>query len=361
MALAPPSPQADQTPDLTLVRLDPTSFAVRAYFAFRYPLLVFLLVEIVGSIGFWIVSEHQASLLDCVYMTFITVATIGFGETIDLSHSAGGRVFLMAIATVGIANVTYATSKLTAFILEKDISAALRRRRMQDQIDTMSNHFIICGVGRVGSNVAHELSITGRAFVGIEEAPAAIEQFREKHPRALVLHGDCSDDDMLARAGVARAAGLFAVTGDDGKNLLITLSAKQINPAARVVARVHDVRNSEKLKRVGADAIVSPDFTGGMRIASSMLRPAVVTFLDEMLRTDDKLRIEEVVVPDSFDRRSLGEAVPANEGYVVLAVRTAGGWQFNPSADYRLQRGNVLIAMATPQGRRILESVLSAA
>lgn len=341
------------------MQLNPTSFAVRAYFAFRYPLLVFLLVEIVGSLGFWIVSEHRASLLDCVYMTFITVATIGFGETIDLSHSSGGRVFLMAIATVGIANVTYATSKLTAFILEKDISEALRRRRMQDQIDTMSNHYIICGVGRVGSNVAHELGVTGRAFVGIEEAPAAIELFKEKHARALVLHGDCSDDDVLTRAGVARAAGLFAVTGDDSKNLLITLSAKQINPAVRVVARVHDVRNSDKLKRVGADAIVSPDFTGGMRIASSMLRPAVVTFLDEMLRTDEKLRVEEMRVPEGFAPRGLSQAIPPSRDFVVLAVRMAGSWQFNPPPDFTLQPGNTLVMMTTPEGRRQIEDALA--
>jgi voltage-gated potassium channel len=332
---------------------------VRAYFAFRFPLLVFLIVEIVGSIGFWIVSDHKASLLDCIYMTFITVATIGFGETIDLTHSPGGRVFLMAIATVGIANVTYATSKLTAFILEKDISEALRRRRMQDQIDTMSNHYIICGVGRVGTNVAHELSVTGRAFVGIEEAPAAIELFKEKNARALVLHGDCSDDDVLTRAGVARAAGLFAVTGDDSKNLLITLSAKQINPATRVVARVHDVRNSDKLKRVGADAIVSPDFTGGMRIASSMLRPAVVTFLDEMLRTDEKLRVEEMHVPEGYAPRSLSEAMPASRDFVVLAVRIAGAWQFNPPPDFTLQPGNTLVTMTTPEGRRELERALA--
>ena len=342
------------------MKLNSTSFAVRAYFAFRYPILVFLLVEIVGSIGFWIVSGYKATLLDCIYMTFITVATIGFGETIDLSNSPGGRVFLMGIAMVGIANVTYATSKLTAFILEKDINEALRRRRMQDQIDIMKEHYIICGVGRVGSNVAHELRVTGRAFVGIEEAPAAIELFKEKYERALILHGDCSDDDLLERAGIARAAGLFAVTGDDGKNLLITLSSKQLNPAARVVARIHDVRNSEKFKRVGADAIVSPDFTGGMRIASSMLRPAVVSFLDEMLRTDDKLRVEEVVVPAAFAQRGLAEAAPANAGYVVLAVRVGSGWQFNPPADFQLQPGHVVVTMATPEGRVALERVLSA-
>jgi voltage-gated potassium channel len=114
------------------------------------------------------------------------------------------------------------------------------------------------------------------------------------------------------------------------------------------------------LKRVGADAIVSPDFTGGMRIASSMLRPAVVSFLDEMLRTDDKLRVEEVVVPAAFERRSLAQAVPASAGYVVLAVRAGGGWQFNPPADFQLQPGNVLVAMATPEGRRQLERTLGA-
>jgi voltage-gated potassium channel len=343
-----------------MMQLSPTSFPVRAYFAFRFPVLIFLMVELVGSIGFWIVSDYKASALDCVYMTFITVATIGFGETIDLSHSPGGRVFLMAIAAVGIANVTYATSKLTAFILEADINEALRRRRMQDKIDALNKHYIVCGVGRVGGNVAHELIVTDRTFVGIEEAPAAIEVFKEKYPDAIILHGDCSDDDNLLRAGIARAAGVFAVTGDDGKNLLITLSAKQLNPEARVVARIHDVRNSEKLKRVGADAIVSPDFTGGMRIASSMLRPAVVSFLDEMLRTDDKLRVEEVVVPAAFAQRGLAEAVPADAGYVVLAVRADGGWQFNPPAGFQLQPGHVLVAMATPEGRQRLERALAA-
>lgn len=343
-----------------MIRLSPTSFPVRAYLAFRYPLLIFLLVEIVGSFGFWVVSGYHASPLDCIYMTFITVATIGFGETIDLSHSPGGRVFLMAVATIGIANVTYATSKLTAFILETDINEALRRRRMQDRIDALDKHYIVCGLGRVGSNVAHELIATDRSFVGIEEAPTAIELFNEKHPKAIALHGDCSDDDILLRAGIKRAAGLFAVTGDDGKNLLITLSSKQLNPEARVVARIHDVRNSEKLKRVGADAIVSPDFTGGMRIASSMLRPAVVSFLDEMLRTDDRLRVEEIVVPAAFAQRSLARAVPASAGYIVLAVRAGSGWQFNPPADFQLQPGNVLVTMTTPDGRRELERVLAA-
>ena len=342
-----------------MIRLDPTSLPVRFYKAFRNPLLMFLLVLVVGSGGFWIVSDYKATLLDCVYMTFITVATIGFGETIDLSQSPGGRVFLMVIATVGIANVTYATSKLTAFIVEGDLNEALRRRRMQDRIDRLKQHFIICGIGRVGTNVAHEMHVTERPFVAVEDAQAAIDLFHEKYPKTLALHGDSSDDEVLQRAGIARAAGLFAVTGDDGKNLLITLSAKQLNPSIRVVARCHEVRNIDKLKRVGADAIVSPDFTGGMRIASSMVRPAVVGFLDEMLRSDNQLRVEEIAIPAGFEPRPLGEFVATSRDYILLAVKARDQWQFNPPAEFKLGPGNTLVVMVNPAGRGALEKLVA--
>jgi len=231
---------------------------------------------------------------------------------------------------------------------------------MQDRIDHMQGHYVLCGIGRVGSNVAHELIVTQRSMVAIDESADAIALFRERHPNVIVLHGDASDDDLLIKAGVERATGLFAITGDDGKNLLITLSAKQLNPKARVVARCHEVRNIDKLKRVGADAIVSPDFTGGMRIASSMVRPAVVSFLDQMLRTDEKLRVEEIVLGPDSAPRPLAEAMPASRDYIVLAVRTAEGWQFNPSGDLTLRSGDTLVAMVTPEGRRQLEGALGA-
>jgi voltage-gated potassium channel len=343
-----------------MMRLEPNSLPVRFYRAFRNPLLMFVAVLAVGSSGFWIVSDYKASVLDSVYMTFITVATIGFGETIDLSHSPGGRIFLMVIASIGIATVTYATSKLTAFILEGDLNDVLRRRRMQDRIDKLSQHYIICGIGRVGTNVAHELHVTERAFVAVEDAQPAIDTFREKYPQTLVLHGDSSDDEFLHRAGIERAAGLFAVTGDDGKNLLITLSAKQLNPALRVVARCHEVRNIDKLKRVGADAIVSPDFTGGMRIASSMVRPGVVNFLDEMLRSDNRLRVEEVRIPEDFEPRALGELVAGSRDYILLAVRLGDQWQFNPPPDFEIGPGTTLVVMVNPEGRGALEKLVAA-
>ena len=331
------------------------SLARRVYETFRVPVLIGVVIMVVGSWGYWVISDFRATAIDCIYMTFITVATIGFGETVDLTHSPGGRIFTMAIATLGIANVTYMTSKLTAFILESEFSENLRRRQMQDRIDAMKQHYLVCGVGRVGTNVAHELTVTSRPFVAIDEAPQAVKDFHERYPDAYLLEGDSTDDDLLKRAGVERAAGVFAVTDDDGRNLLITLSAKQFNPALRVVARCHEVRNIDKLKRVGADAIVSPDFTGGMRIASSMVRPTVVGFLDEMLRSEQHLRVEEIHLPGDCARRGLLELAPPSADYVLLAVRTGERWQFNPPPEFSVGPGDVIVVMGNPAGRAALE------
>ena len=340
---------------------DPTeSLTARAWLAFRLPLGVMVVVHIVGAAGFWIIADGKASVLDCVYMVFITVASIGYGEIVDLSNSPGGRVFNMAIALIGIANVVYLTSKFTAFILEGRFDEVLRRRKMLDNIDRMRQHYIVCGVGRVGSNVVHELVTTERKFVAVDESVDAIAAFRERYAAIPVLHGDASDDEVLERAGIRHATGVFAITGDDGKNLLITLAAKHLNPAARVVARCHEVRNIEKLKLVGADDIVSPDFTGGMRIASSMLRPSVVNFLDEMLRTDGRLRVEEVTVPEGFGARPLSDAMPESRDFVLLAVRVGAAWEFNPPPDYLIQPGQAVVVMAHPEGRRMLEQALGA-
>ena len=339
---------------------DPSeSLIARAWAAFRVPIAVFVAVHVVGALGFWIISDGKASVIDCIYMVFITVTSIGYGEIVDLSNSPGGRVFNMGIAFVGIANLVYLTSKMAAFILEGRFDEVLRRRKMQEEIDRMTGHYVVCGVGRVGSNVAHELVTTERKFVAIDDSADAAALFRERNPAIPTLHGDSSDDEVLVRAGIKHAAGVFAITGDDGKNLLITLAAKHLNPNARVVARCHEVRNIEKLKRVGADAIVSPDFTGGMRIASSMLRPAVVSFLDEMLRSDDKLRVEEIRVPAGFRTRPLGEAAPQSRDFVLLAIRDGAAWEFNPAADFVLRPGQAVVVMAHPEGRRMLERALA--
>jgi voltage-gated potassium channel len=335
--------------------------ARRIYRRFAAPTLALISVNLVGMFGYKIIGGSQVSWLDCLYMTFITVATIGYAEIIDLSHSPGGRVFTMAIGLVGIGVTTYMISTLTAFILEGDMNQAIRRRRMQKSIAALRRHYIICGIGRVGTNVAHELDTTDRPYVVIERDKQAIEHYLERDPEALWTHADSSEDSALIEAGIEHAAGVFAVTGDDSKNLVITLSSKLLNPEARVVARCHEVNYIDKIRKVGADAIVSPDFTGGMRIVSSMVRPQVVNFLDEMLRSDNALRVEEVHIPEGYGAGTIGGLKLNRRDFILLAVRAQNDWKFNPADDFGIGPGNTLVVMTTPDGRKSLEKSLAAA
>jgi voltage-gated potassium channel len=319
-----------------------------------------ILVHIVGTVGYRVISGGQATWVDSFYMTFITVATIGYGETVDLSTHPYGRLFTVAIAMVGIGTMSYMFSTFVALLLESGLNTVLRKKRMQHEISRLSGHYIVCGIGRVGTNVGLELLKTKRAMVVIESNQEALDRWLEHHPDALYLHSDAADDDTLLAAGVKSAAGVFAVTGDDSHNLMVSLSVKLLNSKARVVARLHDIRNANKARKAGADEIVSPDFTGGMRIASAMLRPHVVNFMDKMLHSDEGLRVEEVVVPAHMPPTALGKLVPKSRDYVLMATHEQGKWVFNPPDDHMLTPGVALVLMATPGGRLQLENALKA-
>ena len=330
-----------------------------AFFNLVWAATAMFLVMLVGTLGYHVIGGAGYSWLDCFYMTFITVATIGFSEIIDISHNPAGRLFTIFIATAGIATLTFMLSAVTAFILEGDLNQKWRRKKMQKTIDLLSDHYILCGVGRVGGNVAHELAMTGRPLVLIDSQRQNLERHLAKYPEQLYLEGDASDNDILLAAGVARARGIFAVAHDDTLNLVISLSARQLNPALRIVARCHDMKNAEKTRRAGADEIVSPDFTGGLRLVSAMVRPHVVSFLDEMLKSDDNLRMEEIIVPGSFAGKSLDVLQAHSQDYILLATRHPHGkWLFNPPAQHTVQQGDVLMVMTTPEGRARLEQLI---
>ena len=328
--------------------------------ALKHGVVLLLLIHVIGTLGYHYIGQPSATWIDSFYMTFITVATIGYGETVDLSHHPAGRLFTVFIAIIGIATMSYLFSTFVALLLESDLNTALRKKRMKKEIAKLAGHYIVCGIGRVGTNVADELVKTNRPLVIIEIDRAALDQWLELHPDTPHLHADAADDEALRSAGVMTAAGVFAVTGDDSHNLMVSLSVKLLNAKARVVARVHDIRNTNKARRAGADEVVSPDFTGGMRIASAMLRPHAVNFMDQMLRSDEGLRVEEVIVPADFPATELGQLAPRSKDYILMATHEHGKWVFNPADDHVVKAGTALVLMASPAGRARMEKLLKA-
>ena len=316
--------------------------------------LILLALSIVGVLGFYLIGGGRASWSDAVYMTLITISTVGYGEIVPL-NTFGARLFAGSIAVSGLGVLTFLFTSLAVFFLEKDLDYSLRRRRMEKRIRKLKHHYIVCGFGRVGRNAAHELHNTGRHFVAIDPEQARFDENLEKFPGLLYLQGDASDDDLLLGADIADARGLFAVTGDDSPNLMIIITAKQLNPEIRVVARAQETRNVEKMRKAGADEIICPDFTGGMRMASAMVRPHVVGFLDEMLKSEKHVRVDEVTVPANFPPTQIGNLCLRSADYILLAVRADGEWAFNPTDDYLLCGGNVIVAMASPAGRAQIE------
>jgi len=316
------------------------------------------IVHLIGTLGFLVIGGEKATVVDALYMTFTTVATIGFGEIFDMTGRPGARIFTMVIAFFGIAGTWYLFSTFTAFVLETNLNQAYRRRLMLRKIADLQGHYIVCGIGRVGSYVADELIKTERPFVVVDADTQALATHEERTGHELQVHGDASDDELLKRVGVERCLGVFAVTGDDSHNLVVSMSARALNPKARIVARVHDRRNVEKTRRAGADEIVSPDFTGGMRLASAMLRPHAVNFMDMMLRTDNNLRVEEIPVPATFGPRPVSTLAASRE-FLLVAIKGASEiWNFNPQPGDAINAGDRLVAIVSPQGRRAVEKAL---
>lgn len=312
----------------------------------------------VGVVGYRLIEGW--SLFDSLYMTVITLATVGYGETHPLSF--GGRVFTIGMILIGIGVLTYAFSSLTAFIVEGDLKDVLRRRRMQSKIAKLAGHFIVCGAGHTGRIILEELRKTGRDVVVIDNDPEVVKHLTEVG--AMALHGDATDDETLTAAGIERARGLFGALPTDPGNVFVAITARGLNAGLRIVSRQQERGAEGKLKRSGADVAVDPGLIGGLRMASEMIRPAAVGFLDSMIRAEGKVfRIEEVPVLDGVPLKGepLG-TVKGSEGEaaLVLAVRLKDGktYDINPVPSRPITPGEVLVAMGSKEQLKELRARL---
>jgi voltage-gated potassium channel len=331
------------------------------YKKYLWAVIALVAIIVIGTFGYWIIVGGKNSLFDCLYMTIITIATIGYGEVIDIAGSVAGRTFTIFIALAGIGVLAYIVTNLTATVVEGQLTKSFRRRRMEKIAGKARGHYIVCGLGWAGFHIVQELRETKRPHVIIDISQNKIEKSLEMLPGAVFIEGDATDNETLVKAGIEKAGGLFAVTADDNQNLVICLSARQINPGLRIVAQCNETRNQEKMKKAGADTIVSPGYISGMRMASEMLRPTVVSFLDKMMRgRDEALRVEEIAIPKSFIGKSFSSLnLKKYPRTLVMAIKKGDNWIYNPSRnECTIDSDDTLIVMTTPEERHDMEEGL---
>lgn len=308
-------------------------------------LVVLVGIGLAGTIGFMVLEGW--SVLDAVYMTVITLSTVGFGEIHPIS--AAGRIFTIVLITAGVGAVAYLFSTLSQYVVSGALTGSFRSRRMQRTIDGLSKHFIVCGYGRVGQHVVTDLEDRGRQCVIIESDASVAERLGDR----LVVPGDAAADDTLRSAGIERAQGLVAATGNDADNLFITLSARSLNPDILIVARANDPASEPKLLRAGATHAISPFSISGHRIASQLLNPSITDFLDVVMHSANlELWLEEVTVAggSDLDGSDMEAAMLRLEvGANIIAIRRAEqrGFTTVPRTGLQVRPGDVMIALGT--------------
>lgn len=333
-------------------RIEPPNDLAIATSRLRAAGLMVLATLVGGTAGYYILGAGEWSLLDCAYMTAITLTTVGYAEVLPIHDSSAARVFTILLIFLGMGVVLYFASTLTAFILDGDLRNVVRERRMRKLIGSLSGHFIMCGSGQTGEHVLSELVHSGVDVVVVEKDREQFDRAQKDiSPRLLHVIGDATDDDILLAAGIERAAGVVVSLGNEHDNLLCTITARTLNPNTRIIARGEDQKSEQKFRRAGADRVVYTSAIGGLRMAAELLRPQVVTFLDVMLRDQERrLRIEEIPlgVESSIAGATLAQANLRREfDLLVIAVhdRSAGKFLYNPGGEMVLEPHHTLIVL----------------
>ena len=230
----------------------------RLYAAIGFLILTF----VVATIGYKILIGPEATFFDCFYMTIITLSTVGYGETIDLTGNTPARVFTIILILVGMSNLIFVLTAITSSIINGQLNRFLRRRKMNKVIDNLNDHLIICGAGNTGQHIIQELYNTKKQFVVIEENIEVYEDLQNKFLDIICIHGDATKDEILESAGINKAKAIAAVLPYDKDNLFLTITAKQLNPKIRIISNIMNLENKRKLIRAGANSIVPPQFIG---------------------------------------------------------------------------------------------------
>ncbi|MTJ22775.1 potassium channel protein [Dolichospermum sp. UHCC 0352] len=315
-------------------------------------------ISLIGTLWYSLVEGWKWE--DAAYMTVITLATVGYGETHPLGSR--GRLFTIVLILMGVVNLTYIVNRFTAAVIEGYFLEGIRLRQQRRLMESLSEHYIICGFSRTGRQIAKEFQAEAVSFVIIDSELESVQKAQEIG--YIVFQGDATLDDTLLKVGVTKAICIVAALPSDAENLYTVLSAKTLNPGIRAIARASTEEAVQKLQRGGADAVISPYITGGKRMAAAALRPQILDFVDGMLSgTDRQLYMEEFLLDSDrcpFVGQSLQRAkLRSQSGALVLAIRRLDGKLIGgPTGDTVLMSGDTLICMGTAEQLRDLNQIL---
>src|SRR5215218_6776088 len=300
------------------------------------------------------------NFMDALYMTVITVTTVGYKEVHELDTT--GRLWTMTLLITGVGTLFYAAVSSVELVVEGAVGGYFERRKMRAELSKLNGHYILCGFGRVGRQVAREFALDGVPFVIVDNDPQRVEECLAEGYLAIL--GEASEDAVLEEAGIGRAKGLVAAVDSDADNVFVTLSARKINPDLYIVARTSSDEAAAKLEIAGANRTLSPYAVGGRRLASLATQPLIVDFLDIVTRGKKGLefRLEEFGVPKEspLANHTIGKLkIGAKTGAMVLAIRTPeGGFDTTPSAQDEIHPGDTLIVLGTREQVGRLEKLM---
>lgn len=324
------------------------------------PVFLLLITFVLGSSGYYLLGIYGLenglitepwTVLNCAFMTAVSLTTVGYGEYVPLNAFPAVKIYTIILLFAGMGIVLYGVSEATSFFVEGHLKRLIERRRLMKKMKTLHDHIILCGLGDTGGASMEELVAINVPFVAIDSNEELVEKLIEKHPNALFITGDAGDEDVLKQGGIDRAQGLIACLDDDRDNVVLTLTARCLNPSIKIVARAKHISTEQKLRAAGANQVVTPTITGGMRLASEMIRPHITSFLDTMLRRSDIVRFGEVELPQNSPLAGLKiteSGIREKTGLHIVALRNAAGdYQYNLDIDRPLTSGDVLIAIGT--------------
>lgn len=318
---------------------------------------VLLLLVSAGSCGYMFIENWP--FLDALYMTVITLGTVGFKEIHDLSD--GGKIFTMMLIVVGVSVIGYIVGSLAQIMFEGQIQRVMGRKKVEKMIEKLTDHYIICGYGRIGSLICREFTANKLSFVVVEKNMETTEKLEEEG--YLHMKGDATLDETLLKAGIKRARGLISVVTSDTENVYITLTARGLNPDLYILARSGEEGSDLKLKRAGANKVVSPYIIGGTRMAQSILRPNVVDFIEIATGSDHlDLQMEEITIPphSAFAGETLVSSGFRKEtGVIIIGIKKSNGKMvFNPHSQAKIEGNDTLIVLGEPSAILKLEGLV---